>query len=234
MDIADTIAGRSPKEVCTDDKLTAQILNDRETPHILQEPKHEYYELCWTAISAHIALVARKAALGFGIPHEAEEIAQNARERILKSLPKFEGRSKLTTWVYSVVKNAAREHLRFLSGKETSDLCVEDWEEENIDSTTNNEPQHSMEAEEDSAELKALLEKFFMLKPSKEQQNRQIVTLLLAEVNKHRIAEQVGVSTRTVERVIAELRKFCRQHNKFPNVVSKVAHTLTLSERTQK
>lgn len=43
---------------------------------------------------------------------QAEEVVQDAWIAIFAALPKFEGRSKLTTWLYTIVSNTARSRLR--------------------------------------------------------------------------------------------------------------------------
>ena len=43
---------------------------------------------------------------------EAEDIVQEAYLKALRGLPRFRGDSKMETWLYSIMKNAALEHLR--------------------------------------------------------------------------------------------------------------------------
>lgn len=43
---------------------------------------------------------------------QAEEVVQDAWIAIYAALPQFEGRSKLSTWLYTIVSNTARSRLR--------------------------------------------------------------------------------------------------------------------------
>lgn len=43
---------------------------------------------------------------------EAEDIVQEVYMKALKGLPRFRGNSKMETWLYAIMKNAALEHLR--------------------------------------------------------------------------------------------------------------------------
>ena len=49
----------------------------------------------------------------------AEEIVQDAFVRVWRSLPSFNGNSRLSTWVHSVAVNAALDHVRASSRRET-------------------------------------------------------------------------------------------------------------------
>ena len=53
---------------------------------------------------------------------QAEEAVQEAWVSIFRALPKFEGRSTLKTWMYTIVSNAAKGKLR----KESREITVED------------------------------------------------------------------------------------------------------------
>lgn len=53
---------------------------------------------------------------------QAEEAVQEAWVSIFRALPKFEGRSTLKTWMYTIVSNAAKGKLR----KEGREITVED------------------------------------------------------------------------------------------------------------
>ncbi len=49
-------------------------------------------------------------------PHEAEDLAQEVFSKIAKSLDRFEGRAKLSTWIYRIATNTALDRLRRSKG----------------------------------------------------------------------------------------------------------------------
>jgi len=51
---------------------------------------------------------------------EAEDVAQEAFVKISKSLDGFRGESKLSTWIYRIATNAAMDHLRRPSTKQSA------------------------------------------------------------------------------------------------------------------
>ncbi|UTA47703.1 sigma-70 family RNA polymerase sigma factor [Simiduia sp. 21SJ11W-1] len=57
-------------------------------------------------------------------PAQAEEVVQEAWVSIFRALPKFEGRSTLKTWMYTIVSNAAKGKLR----KENREITLNDAE----------------------------------------------------------------------------------------------------------
>jgi RNA polymerase sigma-70 factor, ECF subfamily len=67
---------------------------------------------------AFLPLYRRHAPLLFGFvtrmvgPAEAEDVLQEAWLRAARSLPRFEWRSSLATWLCGIAANCAREHLR--------------------------------------------------------------------------------------------------------------------------
>lgn len=68
----------------------------------------------------HKALITvARAIIGDSL---AEEVVQEAWVSIFKSLPKFEGRSSLKTWLYTIVSNQAKTRLR----KEKRTLALDD------------------------------------------------------------------------------------------------------------
>jgi RNA polymerase sigma-70 factor (ECF subfamily) len=50
-------------------------------------------------------------------PHEAEDITQEVFEKVSRSLEGFEGRSKVSTWIYRIATNAALDRLKSPSRK---------------------------------------------------------------------------------------------------------------------
>ena len=45
-------------------------------------------------------------------PNEAEDVVQDVFEKISRNLDSFQGRSKLSTWIYRIASNAAVDRLR--------------------------------------------------------------------------------------------------------------------------
>ena len=64
-------------------------------------------------------LVVARAIVRAG---QAEEVVQEAWVSVFRALPKFEGRSSLKTWMYTIVSNAAKAKLR----KEGREIQVAD------------------------------------------------------------------------------------------------------------
>jgi RNA polymerase sigma-70 factor (ECF subfamily) len=56
--------------------------------------------------------VARVAFRALGPSADLEDVVQEALVQICRSLPSYQGHSKFTTWLYRVVTNVARMHLR--------------------------------------------------------------------------------------------------------------------------
>jgi RNA polymerase sigma factor (sigma-70 family) len=56
--------------------------------------------------------IARAVRAVIGPSDEVEDVVQNAMLEIYRSLPRFQGRSKVSTWVYRVAVNVALQHLR--------------------------------------------------------------------------------------------------------------------------
>lgn len=50
-------------------------------------------------------------------PDDAEDVAQDVFEKIHRNLDSFQGRSKLSTWIYRIAANTAMDHLRSASYK---------------------------------------------------------------------------------------------------------------------
>ena len=57
-------------------------------------------------------LICRWALVMTGDPHDAEDVAQRVLMRMMESIEGFDGRSKVTTWVYRITRNASLDHQR--------------------------------------------------------------------------------------------------------------------------
>jgi RNA polymerase sigma-70 factor (ECF subfamily) len=63
-------------------------------------------------LERHREDVARVAFRVLGPSADLEDVVQEALVQIYRSLPSYAGHSKFTTWLYRVVTNVARMHLR--------------------------------------------------------------------------------------------------------------------------
>ena len=57
-------------------------------------------------------LICRWALVMTGDPHDAEDVAQRVLMRMMESIEGFDGRSRVTTWVYRITRNASLDHQR--------------------------------------------------------------------------------------------------------------------------
>jgi RNA polymerase sigma-70 factor (ECF subfamily) len=63
-------------------------------------------------LERHRGDVTRVAFRALGPSPDLEDVVQEALVQIYRSLPSYQGQSKFTTWLYRVVTNVARMHLR--------------------------------------------------------------------------------------------------------------------------
>lgn len=94
---------------------------DAEELDLLRKQDHAAFEELVSLYHLQLVAVAR-AIIGESL---AEEVVQEAWVSIYKALPKFEGRSALKTWIYSIVANEAKTRLR----KEKKLVAIDDLSE---------------------------------------------------------------------------------------------------------
>jgi RNA polymerase sigma-70 factor (ECF subfamily) len=64
-------------------------------------------------VSLHEAMVLNLAARLLGDQEEARDLAQDVFLQVYRTLPRFEGRSSLKTWIYRIVVNQCRNRQRW-------------------------------------------------------------------------------------------------------------------------
>lgn len=74
----------------------------------LKQQDHANFELLVTTYHRQLVSVAR-AIIGDSL---AEEVVQEGWVSVYRALPKFEGRSSLKTWLYTIISNGAKTRLR--------------------------------------------------------------------------------------------------------------------------
>jgi RNA polymerase sigma-70 factor, ECF subfamily len=65
-------------------------------------------------------------------PHEAEDLAQEVFSKIAKNLDGYEGRAKLSTWVYRIATNAALDRLRRCKGRRLEIPLMEEIDRDHL------------------------------------------------------------------------------------------------------
>ena len=91
---------------------------DRLDLNRLRQQDHRTFESLVSALHIPMVSVAR-AIIGDSL---AEEVVQEAWVSAYRNLPKFEGRSSVKTWLFTIVSNEAKSRLR----KEKRTVALED------------------------------------------------------------------------------------------------------------
>jgi RNA polymerase sigma-70 factor (ECF subfamily) len=60
-------------------------------------------------------------------PAEAEDLAQETYLRAVRALPRFGGRSTVRTWLFSIARRVAADHVRYLTRRPRK-ASVPDWQ----------------------------------------------------------------------------------------------------------
>ena len=70
--------------------------------------------------------------MGVGRHHDVEELTQETLIQVQRSIARFEGRSKISSWIFSIAKNVVKNHLsRSAQYRYTFiDIATEDFEDE--------------------------------------------------------------------------------------------------------
>ena len=144
-------------------------------------------------------IVYRRALSILRNPHEAEEAAQEVFIRALKSKEGFVGRSKISTWLYSITTNYCLNQIRNESRRR------ELWQEHGPASQQPGSP-----LPDDGLVLQKLLSE------ADEQEARAAVYVYIDGMSQQEVSEILGVSRRTVgnllERFNAWAQKKLKDH----------------------
>lgn len=126
-------------------------------PTISDDKVHSFVETVQQR-REHLVRVARRFAPSC---EEAEDIVQEALLRAYRSLPRFRGEAKMSTWLQTIVQNAAHEWMRGQKGRVLLPLeCkTEDGNKPLNVPDTRRTPEESCEAAERSRILKRELGK---------------------------------------------------------------------------
>ncbi len=88
------------------------MLSDRETLELAERARKGEREALGRLAGALRPLICRWALVITGDPDDAEDVAQFVLMKMAGSMEDFDGRSKVTSWVYRITRNASLDHLR--------------------------------------------------------------------------------------------------------------------------
>lgn len=88
------------------------MLSDQETLELARRAGKGEREALGRLASALRPLICRWALVITGDPDDAEDVAQLVLMKMAGSMEDFDGRSKVTSWVYRITRNASLDHVR--------------------------------------------------------------------------------------------------------------------------
>ena len=86
------------------------MLSDRELLELAEKAGQGDREALGKLASALRPLICRWALVMTGDPDDAEDVAQRVLMKTVDSIERFDGRSKVATWVYRITRNASLDH----------------------------------------------------------------------------------------------------------------------------
>lgn len=86
------------------------MLSDREILELAERARQGEREALGRLAGALRPLICRWALVMTGDPDDAEDVAQNVLIKTMGSIDRFDGRSKVVTWVYRITRNASLDH----------------------------------------------------------------------------------------------------------------------------
>ena len=88
------------------------MLSDREILELTERARQGDREALGSLAGALRPLVCRWALVMTGDPDDAEDVAQRVMMKMVTSIGGFDGRSKVTSWLYRITRNAGLDHQR--------------------------------------------------------------------------------------------------------------------------
>lgn len=88
------------------------MLSDREILELAERARGGEREALGGLADAVRPLVCRWALVMTGDPDDAEDVAQLVLMKMMASIGGFDGRSKVTSWLYRITRNASLDHQR--------------------------------------------------------------------------------------------------------------------------
>ena len=129
---------------------------------------------------------------------EAEEVAQDAFIKVYKSLHKFKGDSKFSTWIYRVTYNTCLDRLK-KNKKHFNDVAIDEYTEHKLE-TVDNALEHMIKAEKQEL-IKRCVDKL----PS---ESSYLISLYyFEELSLDEISTIVGIASNTVKVKLFRARK---------------------------
>jgi len=163
---------------------------DKAFAFIVEEYAQKVYQSCYYQL---------------GQREDAEDLTQETFVSIYNALDRFEGRAKLSTWIYSITQNKCREHIRNKSRKKRQGhLTVLENEDSHFvpSGIINND--HPEQLLEDKEQAKILFDAIDQLA---ENQRRAYILSKIEGYSYQEIAELMETSVSSVESLLFRGKK---------------------------
>jgi RNA polymerase sigma-70 factor (ECF subfamily) len=169
-----------------DDQKLIEAINNGDTrayAHLVNRYKHFVYTLA-------MRMLKHK--------EEAEEVAQDTFIKVFKSLPKFKGDSKFSTWIYKVTYNTCLDRIK-KNRKYYNDVAIDEFTFNKLDTIDN--ALDTMINEEKSLLIKNCIHKL------PEESSALLTLFYFEELSLEEIAKIINAEANTVKVKLFRARK---------------------------
>lgn len=142
-------------------------------------------------INQNIGIAHKVCSIYFSNLHEREDVLQEMMYQLWKSYPSFDGRSKFSTWMYSVCLNTALTYRRKNTGDKSESITQKHYEIAEKDSRHREE------------NIKMLLQAIATLSHL----NKAIILLYLEDLSYEEIARITGLTKSNVSVRLVRIKK---------------------------
>ena len=160
-------------------------------------------------ILAHERLVFNLVFRMLGDHEEAEDVSQEVFVTVFKAIDSFRGQSRLSTWLYRIAANHAKNRLKYLSRRKTD-------RRQSLDMTSESEIHRAQPNRHDAPESVAIgleLERLVQDALSKLEDDHRLIIVLrdLEHLSYDEIGEITGLTMGTVKSRLHRARAALRQ-----------------------
>lgn len=188
-----------------EDQQLTDLISDYRLVKVLRDNQDPCYEVAWEHWMRQVVPILKRSSF-YRINDamsDIDDIAQNAREALIKALPKFEFRSKFSTWVFQVVTYSVLRLARDTqAGKRAQrPSTLDEVSEKHLVSTDDQKMQ-------DEIDYRAMYElAVTILEQQSDKRFRTIFDGRMNDASINELAAQLCISSQRVRALVKQIRK---------------------------